>query len=671
MIKKITTLSLIASSAIFAAQTELSPLNVESTIITEVAQNAQLSADLAEALSTSVPSIDMSRRSGIANDILIRGQTRDNISVSVDGTKIQGACVNRMDPPISHIITNQIQDVEVIEGPYDVENFGTMSGGVKIKTKKPTKHFKGEANFAYGTWNHLKFGASASGGNDYVRMLVSASTESSNQYKDGNGNTLAGQIQKNADANPSDKTATGAVLKPQYKDMKAYTKSSLMAKMFIKLTQDQEVRLGYTANRSEGILYANTKMDALYDNSNIYNVKYIVKNLSDTYKKLSLQYYESDVDHPMASKYRVSSNNPMKNNTNHLKTQMQGVKLKNSFELASYKLLIGLDGSKRNWNGDYYNTTTKAPKGKSVGNTTTTNMAFFTKLDKSFDALDMSFGLRYNSTQIAHTTLETRDYTSLNANLVNTYHLDEENKLFFGLGRASRVPDARELYFRNIKNKNTDTTGTPNLNQTTNTELDLGYELQGEMIGLKIKGFYSRLHNYIYIQKDKLVDAFQNVNATVYGAELSASYYATDELTLDLGASYKVGNRDKALVGTTQTGTNLANIAPLRGTLNLSYEYMNESVASMGVRASQAWNKFDGENGEQKLAAWAVLDMKVRHRLNKLFDFTLGVNNLLDATYAQSNTYANLTLVTSGSTGKIMLLNEPGRYIYTNLNAKF
>ncbi len=668
MIKKIT-LSLITSSMIFAAEIELSPLNVEATIITEVAKNAQLSADLAQALSTSVPSIDMSRRSGIANDILIRGQTRDNISVSVDGTKVQGACVNRMDPPISHIITSQIQDVEVIEGPYDVENFGTMSGGVKIKTKKPTKGVKGEANLAYGAFNYLKFGASASGGNDYVRMLVSASTESSNQYKDGNGNTLAGQIQKNADANPSDRTATGAVLKQKYKNMKAYTKSSFMTKMFIKLAQNQELRLGYTANRSDGILYANTKMDAVYDNSNIYNVKYILKNLSDSYKKLSLQYYESDVDHPMATKFRVSSKNQMMNNTNHLRTKMQGVKLKNNFEVANYKLLVGLDGSQRYWAGNYYNTSTKAPRGQSLSATTTTNMALFTKLDKSFDALDMSFGLRYNSTQIIHANSESRNYTSLNANLINTYHVDEENKLFLGIGRASRVPDARELYFRNIKNTGTDTVGTANLNQTTNTELDLGYELQGEMIGLKVKGFYSMLHNYIYIQKGKLLNAFHNVNATVYGAELSASYYPTDELTLDLGASYKLGNRKKSLAG--QTGTNLANIAPLRGTLNLSYEYMNQSVASMGVRASETWKKYDGENGEQKLAAWAVLDMKVRHRFNKVFDFTLGANNLLNATYAQSNTYANLTLVTSGSTGKIMLLNEPGRYIYTNLNAKF
>ena len=75
--KKIIPLSLIAFISLHGESIELDAINVESTIITEVAQNAQVSADLATALSSSVPSIDMNRRSGIANDIHIRGQIRD------------------------------------------------------------------------------------------------------------------------------------------------------------------------------------------------------------------------------------------------------------------------------------------------------------------------------------------------------------------------------------------------------------------------------------------------------------------------------------------------------------------------------------------------------------------------------------------------------------------
>ncbi|MDP2893823.1 MAG: TonB-dependent receptor, partial [Sulfurimonas sp.] len=151
-----------------------------------------------------------------------------------------------------------------------------------------------------------------------------------------------------------------------------------------------------------------------------------------------------------------------------------------------------------------------------------------------------------------------------------------------------------------------------------------------------------------------------------YGAEVSASIYATDALTVDMGASYKVGEKDNAAAGADK---DLADIAPLRGSIGVSYEYMNNSIASAEVRASDKWSDYDSNSGEQELDSWAVLNMKVKHAVSKNFDFTLGVNNLFDTTYTQSNTYADLILLSAGV--DTMLLNEPGRYIYTNLTFKF
>ena len=46
-----------------------------------------------------------------------------------------------------------------------------------------------------------------------------------------------------------------------------------------------------------------------------------------------------------------------------------------------------------------------------------------------------------------------------------------------------------------------------------------------------------------------------------------------------------------------------------------------------------------------------------------------GINNLFDETYAVSNTYKGLTLVT-GANGT-MLMNEPGRNVYANVTYNF
>ena len=154
--KKSVLLSLVVCSLFGADEVYLSGVEVDATSLDEVAQNAKVSADVSEVLTKSTPSVDMSRRSGIANDIFIRGFKRDNISVSVDGAKVYGACPNRMDPPISHVLSNNIQSIQVIEGPYDVEEYGNLGGGIKIKTLQLKKGWQGGVSFGGGSWNYKK-----------------------------------------------------------------------------------------------------------------------------------------------------------------------------------------------------------------------------------------------------------------------------------------------------------------------------------------------------------------------------------------------------------------------------------------------------------------------------------------------------------------------------------
>lgn len=347
-------------------------------------------------------------------------------------------------------------------------------------------------------------------------------------------------------------------------------------------------------------------------------------------------------------------------------SKAQGLKLKNSFNLEGYKLLVGLDGSKREWRGEYSNNVSGMVMGASIDHAETLNAALFTTLQKDFNSLNIKAGIRVDSTNISdqNSAHQDNDYTGINANIMTNYTLSDESKIFLGVGQASRVPDARELYFM----KGGNTVGTPDLKQVTNREIDLGYELQSDDVELKLKTFYSDLQNYIYIKKGATQNAFYNIDAFIYGAELSATYYANDELTFDLAASYKHGEKKEALSG--QSDKDLADIAPLRGNIKATYEYQANSTASLELQASDKWRDIDSDNGEQELDAWAILNFKLKHQINKKFDFTIGVNNIFDETYAQSNTYADLTLVVTG-TSDVMLLNEPGRYIYTNLDFKF
>jgi len=652
--KKHILLSFAVLASLQAENVILDDINVDSTVINDVAQNAKVSADLGEVLSKDIPSVDMVRRSGIANDIKIRGQKRDNISVTVDGTKVYGACPNRMDPPISHVLSNNVQKIEVIEGPYDVTEYGTIAGGVKITTKSPQKGFHGDVSFGGGSWGYKKLSASFDGGTDRLRMLVAGSTESSEQYKDGDGNTLAEQVDLNAPK---------VAYTPQYHDMDAYSKKSFMTKLLLKTFENQELKASYTANRSDKVMYPNTPMDAYYDDSDIYDVEYEIKNLASWYKSAVLEYYKTEVDHPMGTLYRKTSV-MMGEMVNHMWSSMEAVKLKNRFNFSGITTDFGLETGKRNWDGTY--TLNDAFKGKSIDNVDTKNYSAYLKLDKAIGNFDLSGGVRYDKSEIRpdNAKLKDRDFDSLSANIFTNYHINNMNKIFFGIAQAQRVPDARELYFK----KKGKILGTQDLDQVTNHEIDLGYKYEGDNADIKIKAFYSMLSDYIYINAKKMASKMENIDATIYGTELSGTYYATDTLSLEASASYKKGKKDKPLEG--QSDKDLADITPLQGRVGVVYDYAPRSYARLDLTMRDKWDRIDSDNGEQELDSWSVLDFKAKHSFNRNIDLTLGVNNILDKTYIRSNTYADLTLLSTGSNEK-MILNEPGRYFYASFDLHF
>jgi iron complex outermembrane receptor protein len=89
------------------------------------------------------------------------------------------------------------------------------------------------------------------------------------------------------------------------------------------------------------------------------------------------------------------------------------------------------------------------------------------------------------------------------------------------------------------------------------------------------------------------------------------------------------------------------------------------------VLGSDTWSDFDVENGEQELDGYTIVNLKASKTFAKNLELTLGVDNLFDETYAVSNTYKDLILLPTTAGGEVMLMNEPGRYIYTNLKYTF
>ena len=657
---------------------------VDALTIKNVSAEEIKSADLAEAITKNVPSASLVRRSGIANDIILRGQKRDNINIIIDGAKVCGACVNRMDPPTSHVVTHIVENVQINEGPFDVENFGTLSGLVNITTREPSEGFGGDISLNAGSFGYQKGSVTLHGGNEKVKGLLTFSTESSGQYEDGNGDDFAEQIIKATTGT----TSAGTQFQPKYADMDAYQKTVFMGKIFAHLTDDQDLKFSYTGNRSDDVLYPSSKMDAIYDDSDIYNIEYQIRHLGTYSKSLDFQYYDSTVDHPMSIKYRKSA---LKKGdiTNHLTTEMQGFKLKNSFDFMNNAIMIGLDTSKRNWDGKYYKDTHDSiplkfpPQSPSAGQIKrsiydgeTINKAIFAKTNSRYKNVDIDAGIRYDDTSITNGgTARDNDYSALSANIFATWNMANSLRYFAGIGKSSRVPDVRELYFMSSMSPSATTLiGTPTLKQTHNYEVDLGFEKIYDSFSIKTKLFYSKLEDYIYLNANKKKNVFENIDATIYGAEISGAYLATDSLYVNYGLAYKKGEKDQPLAG--QSDKDLAEISPLKANIGVGYDYDDSLGLHLDMIAASDWDTYDSDNGEQALDGYMVFNAKINKTFSNGISVTLGVDNLLDETYTTTNTYKDLTLITTStednpSVNDVMLLNEPGRYFYLNASYKF
>lgn len=656
--------------------TELEQIDIEATVTTQIVEefggDELKSADLGEKLFKTTPSVSLIRRSGIANDIRVRGQKKDNISVTIDGAKIYGACPNRMDPPISHILTNSIDFVEMSNGPFSVQDVGGLSANIRVNTKKPSKELEGELTLGAGSFGYQKGAFSISGGTDSLRVLLMGSVEAGNQYKDGNGDDFVGQI----DRNIKDGNAPAmAQYQDKYKDKKAFVKKSLMSKIFWDITEYQTFEFGYIANRSENVLYPSSKMDALFDDSNIYTAKYKIKELGSFSKKLELEYFLSYVEHPMSTEFRVMGDTDFM--THSLTTKTQGAKIKNSFTLGLNNFTIGLDYSNRNWDGKYYKNNNPLPLAKfhSIWDTDTKNSAIFLEDKINLETLKLSLGLRYDNTEISskNSNQQDNDYNSLSGYIFANYNINNSLKLFGGFGRMARVPDAKELYWVGSMGN---TIGTPNLEQTINNEIDLGLEKRFDKGFFKATIFYSMLEDYIAYNATNLTtmmgknvakNGYENVDATIYGIDLKGSLTITSKLYFDYGLAYQKGEKKNPLKG--QNGTDMPDIAPLKANLNLNYNYSDKLLLFAQMITSDSWEDIDYENKEQEIGGYTVFNLKATQNLGD-FDITLGVDNIFDKTYAVSNTYKDLVLLTLPN-NDVMLMNEVGRYFYTNISYKF
>ena len=656
----------------------------ESLEVREVRESS--AKDVGEAL-TKIEGINKVRKGGIANDIVLRGFSRDNINVLIDDARLYGACPNRMDPPAFHVDFSEVEKVEVIKGPFDVRHQGSMGGLVNIITKKPKKGFHIDLNLGGGSFNFVNFSPVVSYRDERFYGLAGYSYRYSKPYKDGDGKRFTEY----------------ANYKANERNSKAFEINTYWTKFGFKPLENHELELSYTRQEADHVLYPYLTMDAIYDNTDRFNLSYKINKISDLLRSLSFQLYYTKVDHWMDDRYRASSNrlyskpDPWGMATD-AKTKTYGARLEGNLG----DLLVGFEYYKRNWDAVNYmwpqTTSASSPNRQFViPDVDTTSFGIYGQYEKKLNPkVRLVAGLRLDTTKteadsskantnlyfayhITRSASKTDTYPSGNVQLY--YELAKGLELFTGLGYSVRVPDPQERYFAlNRAMMCSDTNpfcawvGNPNLKPSKNAELDLGIKYSAPNLLAKATIFYSYVNDYITVYKQKVQNpsmiapdfgfarSYTNVDAQFYGFEASATYNPLKNLFVFGGASYTVGRKDTNSTKNIND-KDVAEVPPLKARLGARYDtglWFVEAETLM----SATQDRVDRDLQEQKTSGWAIVNLRVGAEW-KNFRLVAGVDNLFDKKYYEHLSYQRDPFRTG------VKVPEPGRSFYVNLSYQF
>ncbi len=629
--------------------------------------------DLGEILSNVYPEINHIRKGGTANDIVLRGFSRDNINVFIDGVRIYNACPNRMDPPIFHISSPQVKEVQILEGPFDVSNQGSLAGIVNVISKDPEKGISGSIGFTGGFFDYRMGIVQGNVGTDFIKVLAGYSKQFSHPYKSGEGKRITEYPKGMAAYKPSELNHT------------AFNIDNIWIKTVITPNNENTFKIGYSFDEAKDVLYPYLMMDAIYDRSHRINGEYVYKPLD-----IKVSAYWTFVRHDMQDRWRVSSI-PWTDGTRSTrgymmrtlaKSKTYGGKVEKRFILNGFVIDAGIDAYLRNWKAD--NVVMMLDNRGMIPDVDIKNIGAYIKASKRIQQFIVSAGIRYDSTKSEadknalgnanknlyeayygtnYSLSKTDSYPS--GNIVLRYKLNKRNSVYIGFGHTVRVPDPEERYIALAKPMTKPNwVGNPNLKTVKNNEVDAGFEYYKGLWGIKGNIFYSDLSDYIYLTKlttgPKPAMSYQNIDAHIYGGDITVNGMLTDTISAEIGAAYQRGKKDSG----NYNDSDLAEIPPLKARAALKYEnngifWMIESIYS----ARQ--DNIDTDLNEKKTKSYIVFNLKAGYSVYNRGGIYFGIDNIFDKNY-----YTHLSYLRNPFSSGVRI-PEPGRFVYMNVSFKF
>ncbi len=643
-----------------------------------------ISRDAAEFL-RSTPNVSSIRKGGTNLDPVVRGFRYGQLNVQANrGLKIEGGCPNRMDPTSSHIEMEDIDEIEVIKGPYALRYGPSLGGVINLITARPVAYNDYEMHVRAmkgyeSNWNGQKEHIRIYGGNQKVFYLFSGSNKEYGKYTDGNGNEINSEFRK----------------------------FSYKGQLGFKPFENHMVLLSWDENRGRDVKYPALPMDERTDDTRLLQLDYEAKNISKTIKGITLKLYNADVTHVMDNKERPFSDTVAA--VSAIDAINQGYRLEFNLKMGDSKMYIGSDYENISKDGTRTKNMIMQPtlpvKLEQLWNEALiTNLGFFAEYHSNWIGMEWVLAARMDMNKgtskeivithpmageiyrYAEDSIDS-DFTNFSASLGIIRPLGENFELGLSLGRGVRSPDMVERYVTLLPAgyDRFDYLGDPQLKPEVNNQIDISLKFEDEKYGaFIINWFYAIVNDYITgkrlppsVQKQLTADVlgvkqFYNAEKVTFNgfeftygtpSDLNWGLKFTSAITMATNskAIQHVLNDQGDIVDEVEVEDDpLAEIPPMETNISLHYKFLDgKLVPSFSARIAAEQSNTSEAFYEESSPGFTVFDFNVSYEMNKIITFSGGVHNLLDEAY-----YEHLNRKIIGSKAYFY---EPGRIFFVNM----
>jgi len=632
----------------------------------------------------SIPNVSGIRRGGASIDPVVRGYKYSQLNVILsNGVKIEGGCPNRMDPVSAHIEAEDIENIEIIKGPFSLK-YGPSFGGVInliSENPRPFEKFEVHANVLYGhesNWNGKKVHGTVYGGNKKIYFQLGGGYRNYGNYESGS-------------REGNDTTYSSAFRKYNY-----------IGKLGFSLKPNHHLMLSYDGVHGRDVMYPALPMDEKTDDTYIISMDYAAENLSPFVKSVDVKIYRSDIQHIMDNSQRPNySFMQMVADVNAINT---GGRANVSMQLSKHSILAGLDYENIKKDGKRIGVMTMMETTSiNVKNlwldALIQNAGLFAEYKTFFSSFEINAGIRgdFNRATSGDTLKIINDridyfnevnsqYINLSASIGITKTVNRWFNVSLAFGRGTRSPNMLERYIKllPVGYDKYDYLGNPQLKPETNNEIDLTLHFNEEKIGnIYLNFFYSYVQDYITANllpssvitpQSPGAPGVKQFYNTEYITSKGFEFGFTSPIKYKLGGSVVAAYTYGVIPSITKyitEGTEvidaveikndaLPEIPPLEATLNVYYKLLKGNlVPRLTIRAVADQRHTSEAFYEPDTPGFCVLNFALRWKINKYAEINTGITNIFDRAYYE---HLNRRII-----GTKTNLYEPGRVFFATI----